>query len=147
MMYIRNFMITAIVAAAMGACATEQVNGNTSVTQIQSARDLETHLQTTPDSPLNRMSPDARQRFVDSLVFTDRGLASYRYVELQSLSTTDVFEILNLFGVERTAPTISKETAPSNFSEIIGDGDREGYWCSSHATCSVASGSICTSNC
>lgn len=51
-------------------------------------------------NPLNRLSQDARQRFIDSLTFNERGITGYATGDLRSeLSAEQIYDILVLFGV------------------------------------------------
>jgi hypothetical protein len=148
MLHIHTFMLATILASAtLCACTTDQdpVNNGTSVTQIQSAKDLEIYLQTASNSPLDYMSSAAKQRFVSSLVFSDNGLGSFQYSDLEGLSGAQIYQILSLFGTERTSSMISKEGAPINVEPI--EGDHMDYKCESIGTCMIAPGFICTSNC
>ena len=146
MLHTHKFMVTAILCiATLGACVTGK-DRNDNSPQIQSTQELEAYLQATPNSPLNRLSPDAKEHFVNSLMFTDKGLGSFQYSELKTLPATDIQQVLSLFGVERTISLFTKESAPSNLVEEI-DQDHEGYQCVSVGTCMSAAGYICTSNC
>ena len=149
MQYIHKFTFAIILAAVtssvtLGAC----VDDNKPVPQIQSAKDLDVYLQTARTSPLDRLSVADKQNFLNSLVFTENGLASYQYSALETLSATDMYQILSLFGVERTASLITQKNTVSNVEPIAeSSGDHEGYLCSGRATCTEAPGNICTSNC
>lgn len=51
-------------------------------------------------NPVNRLSQDARRRFVDSLTFNDRGITGYATGDLRSeLTAEQIYDILLLFGV------------------------------------------------
>lgn len=51
-------------------------------------------------NPLNRLSQDARQRFVKSLVFNEHGISGYATGDLRSeLTAEQIYDILVLFGV------------------------------------------------
>lgn len=67
---------------------------------IRSKADLADHLANNRNSPLLRLPGNSLQRFLDSLVFTSNGLASYSYASLRdsSLNVTDIYKILALFG-------------------------------------------------
>lgn len=54
-------------------------------------------------SPLHYLSPGARRRFLASLAFNDKGLASFYYKDLVQLPIPDADFILNLFGAASTA--------------------------------------------
>lgn len=60
-------------------------------------------------NPLQALSADARQRFVDSITFNEKGITGYRYVELESeLTPTQISKILSLFGVQRNTSIFKK---------------------------------------
>ena len=119
MLNTRRIMITAIFASfALGACATDRNSGNNAAPVIQSTQELESYLQTTPDSPLNRLPTDARQHFLNSLRFSENGLASFRYTDLKALPATDVAQILSLFGIGHTTSLLPKDNTKSNFIEL-----------------------------
>lgn len=51
-------------------------------------------------NPLNRLSQAARQRFIDSLAFNERGITGYATGDLRAeLSAEQIYDILVLFGV------------------------------------------------
>jgi hypothetical protein len=152
---IHKLMFTAILASViLSSCATEgqePVDEAQPVSQIRSAKELDIYLQTTPDSPLDRLSILAKQRFVDSLVFSENGLGSFRYSELEVLSATEVHQILSLFGAERTTSMIKKVKVLTDSDRAVmrlrPSGDHDGYYCSGRATCSANSANICMSSC
>jgi hypothetical protein len=155
MLKIQKLMFIAMISAfALGACMTEgQGSGddNESTPIIQSAEQLDSYLQSTSNSPLHLLSADARQRFIASLVFSDRGLGSFRYTELEKLSATEIAQILGLFGVERTTSLITKARvsteADKALMRFVPLKDHEGYDCTGRATCRKSIDAICTSNC
>lgn len=74
-----------------------------SLARIRSAEALDRYLRTHETSPLDALSERSRKLFVESLVFTDQGLGSYRYRELEAeLSPRQAFELLSLFGAQKT---------------------------------------------
>ncbi|HYG08039.1 MAG TPA: hypothetical protein VD865_16730 [Stenotrophomonas sp.] len=78
---------------------------------IKTRAALDAYLQRLPpDSPLLALSPPARQEFLASLVFTEHGLASYRYVPLQQIDLADAYRILALFGQQRSLAALSGMT-------------------------------------
>lgn len=136
---------------------------------IQSAADLQQYQvdHARIGSPLDRLSPSAKQRFLSSLTFSDKGLASFSYADLQDeLTPSQIYQVLTLFGVQRTAsfarharietdtdrmilgaPSVAPQTCTIN-STLAGAGcDHEGYRCIERATCALAMQMICTSNC
>lgn len=153
MLHARRIVFAAILA--LSACVTDQgqepVDNNQPVSQILSAQDLDIYLRTTPNSPLDRLSSEAKQLFIDSLVFTENGLGSFRYVDLAALSPTEIYQILSLFGVERTTSLVTKAPVSSGIAKPViqqsAPADHVGYWCSGRATCSESASQICMSSC
>lgn len=128
---------------------------------IKAEADLQKHLSTEIDSPLDRLSSSAKWAFVDSLRFGRRGLGSYRYDILEKeLTPTEIYEVLSLFGVQHTTHMLKGAKSANEADELImqmgvsslggrypGE-DYPDYWCSSKATCSRSITSICIgSNC
>lgn len=153
-----KLVLAAVLASiVLSACATEQgqetVEGTELAGPIQSAADLETYLRTTSSSPLDRLSAAARQRFLDSLVFSKNGLGSYQYTELEALTATEAHDILSLFGAERTTSLITGARITTESDKAVMQAapgvraDHEGYWCSSPSTCTKLSNNICMSSC
>jgi hypothetical protein len=138
------------------ACVTEQESEpdlNTGpAPQIQSAEDLSIYLQSTSDSPLDHLSPGAKQRFIDGLVFTKYGLGSYRYTALEGLPATEVYQILALFKAERTTAMVIKARVPGDLSNAVinEEGpitfDQYSYKCDA-GNCVSAINYICLSSC
>lgn len=155
MRIIHDFVLTSVLITC-SACVSEhdqEPTGNeVSGAPIRSAEELGTYLQTTPKSPLNYLPPGARQHFLDGLVFSDSGLGSFRYTELESLPATKIYQILSLFGAERTTSMVTKDRVGSvsdggSLQRAPSGNDHEGYYCASRATCVVATGAICMSSC
>ena len=68
---------------------------------ITSRAALDDYLDKMPtQSPLLALSEEARAEFLASLVFTEHGLASYRYLPLQKIEMAEAYRILALFGVQ-----------------------------------------------
>lgn len=131
---------------------------------IKSKADLDRYLSTAADSPLDWLSSNAKWEFIGGLVFSDRGLASFRYdVLAKELTPTQIYQVLSLFGVQRTTPMIKGAKVVTETDRLIAEGthissaasggrrdgeDYDNYWCSSKATCSSMMDSICiSSNC
>lgn len=127
-------------------------------------------------SPLNLLSPKARERFLASLRFTERGLSSFDYRPLtEELAVREIYQVLALFGMQRATSLMDTARVESDLDRAILDqgtdlgsakstctiekaaaglptiaacqGDRQGYRCASKGTCESKSGYICTSNC
>ncbi len=104
-------------------------------------------------SPLDRLSPQGRARFLSSLTFNRRGLTGFRYDDLQAeLSANQVYQILSLFGVQRDTSLVGARVQ-SNEDRLVtspyygGGQDYKNYWCSDYATCDYRYSAICTHNC
>jgi len=152
-----KLITTILVSVALLACAGESEQGADDTSPfalIQSSTDLAAHLRDAGDSPLDRLSTGARQRFIDSLMFTENGLGSYQYSDLEAeLSPTEIHAILGLFGLEDSTSMLTG-------ARISTDADREimkrrddddwalkDFWCAGRGTCLDKSGSACTRNC
>jgi len=127
---------------------------------IQNRSDLEAYLSSNEldSTPLGYLPKDTVKPFIDSLVFTDQGLASFRYADVKGkLSPFEAYELLSLFGAERFAAAIYDESQSVSEADKIAlrvirsDGDKdwfvEGYRCSDPGTCSTSIGNLCTNNC
>jgi hypothetical protein len=164
MLHIRSLMVTMMMfASAVSGCAFDQVSRGEgeSGAIIHSSDDLNAYLKSAARSPLDRLSPAARQRFLDSLVFGAGGLGSYNYSDLEAeLSVSEIHDILSLFGVERTTSMITgarvisdrdrellSPKAPDGQLYQISFEDHEGYACVGRADCEKTQNHICTSNC
>jgi len=78
-----------------------QIEIDLATAPIKSRADLLRHLRVTQDSPLSKLPPSIRDNFIRSLVFTRYGLASYSYLGLNTVSTTDLYAVFSLFGHQR----------------------------------------------
>ena len=153
-----KLIFTAILAsAALSACAeSDQVDDNTiPFAQIHSSTDLAAHLRNTRTSPLNRLSPGAKQRFIDSLVFTENGLGSFQYSDLEAeLSPTDIHAILGLFGLEDTTPMLTGARISTDADRAIMKRRRDDvdwaikdHMCAGAGVCNHQPNAYCTINC
>lgn len=119
-------------------------------------------------SPLDLLSDDAKQRFIDSIVFTDKGIGGYHYADLEAeLTPTQIHSILSLIGVQHTLPKLTNARIETNADMLLmltpqmsysqyggsaigiggGEDDHKDYHCASRATCHEEDGSICMSSC
>ncbi|MBT2116382.1 hypothetical protein KK141_14105 [Dyella sp. LX-66] len=124
---------------------------------IRSASDLRIYLSTTPGelSPLEKLSPGAKQRFLASLFFNESGLVSYDYSDLaRELAASDIYRIMSLFGAQRTVPlmkglriqTVMDELSVTQPRLQMID-DHEAYRCIGGHNCVHTPGMICMSGC
>ena len=153
MMKAMSLSLIAALALVAG-CATHASEPSAAaapVGTVRSAEELSAYLAATPGSPLNRLGPDARESFLNNLVFGERGLASFRYADLGALSPDEIKEVLTVFGLERTLPIVMKgaSAAPNKDGapRMRPLGDHDGYYCERPGTCAKDTLSICTSNC
>ena len=96
-------------SVALGACATDaspDVPGKDETAQVTSRVDLDTYLRTTSPSPLDALAVGARQRFVRDVVFGSSGVERLNAAELVTLTPDEVYDILRLFGMERTTGSV-----------------------------------------
>ena len=145
------------VAGGRGTDAPSAENVSLMHAPVNSLGRLDLHLiELSPESPLMLLSPLARKQFVDSLVFGDRGLASFSYEPIVSeLSAGEAYRLLSLFGAQRAIvhiPGLRQESAAdhvvvqsANPNTVFED--YPGYACSGRATCSTSMSSICMSSC
>lgn len=118
---------------------------------LQSRTALDSYLESNAQTPLDVLSVGGRQRFLDSLVFSERGLAGYVYIDLKKELTADqTSAILALFGVEGgaevVAPTIRGGVGSSS-QPLLPPGSENDMYCASRGSCAPRLSWICTSNC
>ena len=124
-------------------------------------------------SPLDNLSQHAKDRFVESVVFRDNGVAGFYYGDLEAeLTPTQIHNVLSLIGAQTTvskfdkarieseadilllqAPTIkySRMSQTDLKKSIVSPhgprADHKDYACRERATCREEQGSICMSSC
>lgn len=72
---------------------------------VKSQADLRQHLQQNARGAimLRKLSPASYRIFIDSLVFNEKGLASFNYGVLEDeLSVSEAYEVLSMFGMQHT---------------------------------------------
>ena len=127
---------------------------------LRSQSDLQRYLSATANSssPLNVLSSGARDRFVSSITFNEKGITGFRYSDLQSeLTASQIYAVLQLFGAEKDLAIIPNVRVETNadkraIQSLVDpvepvDGDYRDYQCISRATCSYNLGTICMSSC
>lgn len=137
--------------------------------RIKSWEELQSHMQASDDASdaLAKLSPQAEREFLDSLVFTELGLASFNgRVLARELSASQIYELLGLFGLQRMAPLVAADARidselDKSILELAGVDSRNGnsgsaqdcpllenYECTPPATCRRSTGAWCiTCNC
>lgn len=127
-------------------------------------------------SPLDLLSDDSKQRFVESVIFRDDGVAGFHFSDLESeLTPTEIYKVLSLIGAQNTVSKfkaarietkqdlllLSKPALETSLQKKISSSvgtlgygrpptqwdDHKGYYCSGRATCSEKQGDICMSSC
>lgn len=123
------------------------------------------------DSPLRKLPPIVLQNFVDSLVFTPKGVGSYSYLGLSSyLSAAEIYQVLSLVGAQHTIASIPTlriaspaeallvhpmsdvcEDPNSPMCQVNGGKAKTDYVCSidwgTEYSCNFSFGDICASSC
>lgn len=76
--------------------------------EVKSKEDLAEYVRKMPeDSALHALSDGGRERFLRSLLFTDRGLASFSYADLQAeLTASQIYSVLTIFGAQHSTHAI-----------------------------------------
>jgi hypothetical protein len=124
--------------------------GQVALAPIRSDAELADYLKSHRASPLDAFSRAARAKFLDSLVFTDRGLGSYRTADIEAeLTPRQANAILSLFGVQDSMAQLdfvhgseAERQAAKSIGPIINEDHRE-YRCMIPATCIFAMSMIC----
>jgi len=130
---------------------------------IKSQQDLAIHIAAhwkDQASPLHKLSEQSFADFIDRLVFTSNGLASYDSQPLvDELSSAEIYDVLQLFGVQYDSPLLDTDDlsttdkfvqsiACDGITDCLDDGDRKGWACLNPGTCvATFDNFICTSNC
>jgi hypothetical protein len=82
---------------------------------IATRAEVDAYLRDTPpaNSPLSWLTPGARRRFLDSLVFTERGLGGMSLDDLRyELTHKQAYELLQLFGAQSYALELDARSTP-----------------------------------
>lgn len=109
------------------------------------------------ESPLDALSPAAKQRFIDSVVFTEKGVAGFYYKDLElELSPSEIHKILSLIGQQHMTPAFKKARVKTKADYSIlynkdpktPDGDfLLDYYCYQRGSCEKSTSKACTKNC
>lgn len=121
--------------------------------KIKSEADLQTYLASTRSmqTPFDLLSPGAKRRFLESLVFTPNGLGSFTYADIRNeLTLSEAYQLLALFGREATAASIRGVRVESESDHMISkasvgirNADYMDYWCRTTSTCTRKLEDIC----
>lgn len=132
-----------------------QADLNLATAPIRSRSDLFAYLRgvAAPVSPLSKLSPGARERFLASLTFNENGLTGFSYEDLRiELTATEIYRVLSLFGAQHDTALIGGVRIQSASDAQIMENplppdDHEGYACVGRATCNTRPSFICMSGC
>lgn len=122
----------------------EQRRLDRSEAMIRNAEELALFLSAEPaTSPLRAMNTSARQLFLSSLVFSERGLASYSIKGLAGLGVAQRHRILGLFGEQASLAAFDQQPGSGGLKAHAGIGppmqfpeiDYPGYKCVGKGTC------------
>jgi hypothetical protein len=128
---------------------------------IKSKADLDRYLEEVRQNPeartpLNALSPAARDRFLNSLVFTEHGLGGFYFADLEAqLTASQAYRVLSLFGAQHVTSLLQGARIESRADEIIMENtvapelpaDYKDMECVSRATCGPKYNYICMSSC
>lgn len=130
------------------------------IAPIQSQEELKNHLADLQknSSPLNLLSPSAREQFVNSVTFNDKGVTSYRYDVLElELTLSQAYRVLALLGAQHHIVHLKNARVETEMGKEIRSRlqkddhtkcvDYPRYKCVAPATCASAPGYICMHSC
>lgn len=101
------------------------------------------------ETPFRYLSSQSLDLFVESLTFTPRGLASFRYAELEAeLTPSQIYEVLSLFGVQYLTPQFRYARVETELDQRILEmptimKDYKDHYCNPPATCDAYAQRIC----
>lgn len=124
------------------------------VAPVKTTTQLKALLKT--ESPLDLLSPAAKKRFIDGLVFRKNGLGSMYIGDLElELTPTEIHHLLSLFGAQHVTKTLTNARIDTKLDKLLlkntansRAADYKGYSCVNEGTCKRTTNDyICTSNC
>jgi hypothetical protein len=104
-------------------------------------------------SPLQALPNAARDHFLSSLSFNEKGVTGFNYSDLHSdLTVTQVYQILRLFGAQADTALVGGQSRTAQDRALLSETgipntDHPGYECVSRANCYPAANFICMSDC
>lgn len=109
------------------------------------------------NSPLSLLSESAKQRFIESVKFTDNGVASFYLSDLEAeLTYSQVYRVLSLIGAQSLITKVTGARIESRLDAMLAKKGQvqsmspigeKGYYCASKGTCRQEDGAICTKSC
>ncbi|GLQ89131.1 hypothetical protein [Dyella flagellata] len=107
---------------------------------IKSIKDLTAYMARTSaaDSLLNLLSPAAKNRFLSSLQFNEKGITSFSYADLEAeLTPSQIYELLSLFGIQRTVPLMKGARVVDDTDRMIMANPIKHQCTGAHASCTL----------
>ncbi|WP_130617441.1 hypothetical protein [Dyella amyloliquefaciens] len=123
---------------------------------IKSSSDLQSYLTLMPKalSPIEKLSPGAKRRFLASLVFNENGLVGYDYSDITAeLPASDVYRLMSLFGAQRTVHLIDGLRVEGESDKVVEEtsdmpmADHKDFRCVGGHNCAHYTSMICMSGC
>jgi len=97
------------------------------VAPIRSPEDLSRHLADNSDSPFFYLSADARERFISSITFNERGVTGFEYMDLErELTPTQIFEVMSLIGQQQFTWQLQGARVETKLDELLLAGEVPG---------------------
>ncbi|WP_139120007.1 hypothetical protein [Xanthomonas graminis] len=89
---------------------------------VKSKEKFSLYFSATPSSVFFKLPVSVQDSFRKSLVFTEKGLASYSYASLSDyLSVQQIYELLSIFGAQKTISSIPGIVAKTSIEKKIID--------------------------
>lgn len=123
-----------------------------SAAPIKSPSDLVFHLKGHPgDSPLMVLSPLTRQLFLAGLRFNEKGVTTLRYDVLESLTPSEAYQILSLFGMQGLTPRLNLRGVGPLDNKVMAIAPSlfplKDYYCEGRGTCRQGDNVACSDAC
>jgi hypothetical protein len=97
------------------------------------------------------MAPLNRRLFLDSLRFNEKGVTTLRYDVLESLTPTEVYQILSLFGMQGLTPQLNLRGSSPLDKKVMSITPSllplKDYYCEGKGTCRQGSNVACGDAC
>jgi len=120
---------------------------------IHSEQELHSYLAGNKSTPLDALDPKSEGRFLASLTFNAKGITGFSYEDLRSLSPSEAYSILALFGAQEAIIGIPFDSASTADEANVGllspivIQDYPDARCQPPATCLSSHQQICLSTC
>jgi len=130
----------------------QQGKADLAIAPVKSANDLATYeSQHVTNSPLNALSPMMKQLFINGIRYNEKGVTTIRYDVLESLSPTQAYQILSLFGMQSLTPALNLRSASHLDKQIMTLHPNlmplKDYYCEGQGTCRQGAHQACSDAC